>query len=214
MATVCPHRPFFPPEDYACISPDLTALLKAMPNPQEGHLSPNQAEFLYCLVRLIRPSFVVETGLNVGHSACVVMLAQRSVGVEPCLMSIDICAHDESRLAAVRIKSRFENFMFVEGDSKEALVPAVDRVLRERRDLRLQLGVIDGGHDVETVQRDLENLTAFLSLGGYLWLDDFEKVVPNYGVNRAGRSFAASWGNCLRFRTEDTRGFMLYQKGF
>src|SRR5688572_8075966 len=159
MPEVCPHRPFFEPQEYAYISPRLTPLLLSMPTPPMGHLSPQQAEFLYSLVRLLRPSFVVETGLNAGHSAAVVMLAQESVLVEPCLMSIDNCENEEPRMAAMRLKDAFAGFMFVEGDSKSALVLAVDRVLRSRRDLRLQLGIIDGGHDAETVQSDLENLS-------------------------------------------------------
>jgi predicted O-methyltransferase YrrM len=209
------RRAFFPPEDYSHIDGGLGELLEYLPQPiEEGHSSPAQAEFLYHLVRLVRPQLVVETGLNVGHSAAVVMLAQESVGMPACMMIIDTFAYEETREAAPRLAERFEGFSFVEGDSKVVLSEAVNRLLREREDLRLGLGLVDGGHDCETALHDLEVLWSYLTMGGYLVLDDFEKVIPNAGCNMAGRTFERKWGNCVRFRTGDTRGFMLHQKGF
>lgn len=206
--------PFFPPDDYEYIANGLKEDLASLPKAHEGHISPEQAEFLYHFVRLIRPEFVVETGFGVGHSACVIMNAQRSVGLEPCMMSVDICAFEETKKAAMLLKTKFKNFIFVEGDSKKVLSEAVNGILREREGLRLKLGLVDGGHDAETTMHDLNVLSSFLMLGGYLWLDDFEKIVPNSGVNMTGRAFAMKWGNCNRFRTQDTRGFMVYQKAF
>jgi hypothetical protein len=208
------RRPLFPSKDYAHITPGLRDELDLLPMPPEGHISPDQAEFLYHFVRLIQPEFVVETGFCVGHSACVIMSAQKSVGTEPHLMSIDNCQYEQTRFAANLLQTRYKNFVFIEGDSKDVLVPAVNTHLRQNEGLALGLGIVDGGHDAETALHDLDALSAFLELGGYLWLDDFEKLVPCAGVNRAGRVFAQQWGNCQRFRTEDTRGFMLYQKAF
>lgn len=208
------RRPFFPPQDYAHIADGLKEELESLPKPPEGHISPDQAEFLYHFIRLIRPKFVVETGLCVGHSASVIMFAQRSAGIEPRLMSVDNCQYEETRRAANHLRGRFEHFTFVEGDSKQVLAGAVNQYLREHEGLTLDLGLVDGGHDAETALHDLETLSSFLVLGGYLWLDDFEKIVPCAGANMAGRAFARKWGSCQRFRTEDTRGFMLYQKAF
>lgn len=206
----------FSPCEYAYIAAGLKEELEFLPEAPEGHISPDQAEFLYHFIRLIRPKFVVETGLCVGHSACVIMLAQRSVGIEPRLMSIDHCQYERTTQAADLLKSRFENFTFVPGDSNEVLSECVNQYLHEheKEGLTLDLGLVDGGHDAETALNDLETLSSFLVLGGYLWLDDFENVLPCAGANAAGRAFARKWGSCQRYRTGDSRGFMLYQKAF
>jgi predicted O-methyltransferase YrrM len=208
------RRPFFPPEEFAHVDPDLAAMLSMLPKAPEGHISPAQAEFLYHLIRLIRPQLVVETGFCVGHSACVILLAQRSVGLAARLLSVDICRFPETAVAAKYVSSKFPEFMLIRGDTKSVLSNAVSSYLREREGVTFDLGIIDGGHDAETASSDLEVLTSLLSLGGYLYLDDFETIIPYPGVNRAGRAFALRWGNCVRFRTADTRGFMLFQKGF
>ena len=205
---------FFAPQEYAHIDENLEPLLKALPKAPEGHISPEQAEFLYHFVRLIRPAFVVETGFCVGHSASVIMLAQLSVGLKPHLLSLDICRYEETKWAAEQLKSRFAGLTFVAGDSNELLAPSLRKQLRRNEGLTLDLGLVDGGHDAATALGDLETLFAFLKPGGYLWLDDFEKDLPNAGVNLAGRTFARRWGNCLRFKTRDTRGFMIHQKAF
>ena len=208
------RRPFFPADDYSHIAGGLAEELNSLPKPPEGHISPDQAEFLYHLTRLLRPEFIVETGFCVGHSAVVMMHAQQSVGIEPRLMSVDSCQFDETKPAAALLKTKFKHFELVEGDSKDVLLGAVNQYLRENEGVTLKLGVVDGGHDATTATHDLEVLSSFLVIGGYLWLDDFDKVVPCAGANTAGREFARKWGNCQRFRTEDTRGFMIYQKGF
>lgn len=177
-------------------------------------MSPAQAEFVFHLVRLVRPRLVVETGFNVGHSAAVVLLAQQSVGIEPSVLSVDTCAYEETGEAAPILAHRFPGFTLVEGDSKAVLADAINGLLRAREDLRFELGLVDGAHDAATALSDLETMRSYLAMGGYLCLDDFEKVIPNGGCNAAGREFARRWGDCVRFRTADTRGFLLHQKGF
>lgn len=208
------RRPFFPPAAYAHIASGLAEEFELLPPAPEGHISPDQAEFLYHLVRLIRPALVVETGFCVGHSALTVLYAQQSVGIGPRVVSIDNCQFSETKPAAARLKGKYEHFDLIEGDSKVVLVDGVNRYLREHEGLAVGLGIIDGGHDLETTSHDLEALASFLPVGAYLWLDDFEKIVTNPWVNRAGREFARKWGSCHRFRTDDTRGFMIYQKAF
>lgn len=208
------RRPFFPAEDYDHIARGLREELESLPKAPEGHISPDQAEFLFHLIRLIRPSFVVETGFCVGHSACVIMKAQKSVDLEPHLLSVDSCQFEETLPAADLLSSHYPRFTLVQGDSKNVLTNAVNSHIRQNEGLTLDLGVVDGGHDAETALHDLEVLASFLKLGGYLWLDDFEKIVPCAGANMAGRTFARRWGSCHRYRTSDNRGFMLYQKAF
>jgi hypothetical protein len=205
---------FFAPGDYAHIHPELGEILNSLPKAPEGHVSPEQAEFLFHFVRLIRPVFMAETGFCVGHSACVAMLAQESLGIAPQMLSLDICRYEETKIAADIVKSRFPGLKFIEGDTKTVLSDALRRRLRRGEGLTLDLGIIDGGHDRSTAAHDLETLFAYLRPGGYLWLDDFEKALPNAGVNLAGRDFARRWGSCLRFRTQDARGFMIHQKSF
>ena len=208
------ERPFFPPEDFKRVAIGLEENLKQLPQAPEGHISPDQAEFLYHLVRLIRPGFVVETGFCVGHSACVILRAQESVDLRPHLLSIDNCRFEETKTASDIVKNWFDGFTLVEGDSKEVLESVVNAYLKKNEGLTLDFALVDGGHDEKTAMSDLETLSAFLINGGYLWLDDFDKVVPYFGVNKAGRAFARQWGACQRFRTKDTRGFMLFQKVF
>lgn len=208
------RQPFFPPREYASIAEGLEQELQDLPKPPEGHISPEQASLLYHFIRMIKPQFVVETGLGAGHSACVILYAQRSIGIEPRLLTVDNCQYEETRVAAEQLKAIFPGFVFVEGDSRQVLSLAVNGYLRENEGLPLDLCLIDGGHDEPTVKSDLKVLLSYLALGGYLWLDDFEKTVPNSGVNMAGRAFARKWGNCVRFRGHGNRGFMLYQKGF
>jgi len=205
---------YFAAREYAHIHAALEPLLADLPSPPEGHIGPQQAEYLYHLIRLLRPALVVETGFCVGHSACVIMLAQESIGLSPQLLSVDLCRYEETKWAAKHLASRFPGLMFIEGDTREALAPAVRRHLRRNAGLSLDLGIVDGGHDMDTALSDLEVLFSFLKPGGYLWLDDFENALPNSGVNLAGRAFAMRWGNCLRFQTRDGRGFMLHQKAF
>jgi predicted O-methyltransferase YrrM len=203
---------FFSPGEYAHIHPELGEILNSLPQPPEGHVSPEQAEFLFHLVKLIRPVFVAETGFCTGHSACIVMLAQASLGIEPRMLSFDICRYEETKVAAGIVKSRFPGLKFVEGDTKAVLSDVLRRQLRRHDGITLDLGIIDGGHDHATAAHDLETLFAYLKPGGFLWLDDFEKLLPNAGVNLAGHDFARRWGNCLNFQTRDARGFMLHQK--
>ncbi len=204
----------FAPEQYAHIHAGLGEILQSLPETPEGHVSPKQAEFLFHFVRLIRPAFIAETGFCVGHSACIVMLAQKTIGIEPRMLSVDICRYAETRAAAEIVKSLFPGLKFVEGDTKDVLSESLCRYLRRHEGLTLDLGIVDGGHDAETAAHDLDVLFSYLRPGAYLWLDDFEKALPNSGVNRAGHEFARRWGHCLRFRTGDARGFMLHQKAF
>jgi cephalosporin hydroxylase len=193
---------------------DLSHVIGRLPNAFEGHLSPQQADFLYAFVRFIQPEVVVETGFGVGHSACTIMEAQKSVGIEPFVVSVDICEDRQTKLAAEIVGEAYPRHVLVDGDSKEVLRSAVHSVLREREGLALKLALIDGAHDEDTVRSDLITFHSFLALGGYMWLDDFEKVVPNSGVNAAGREFAHKWRNAIRFRSIGNRGIMLYQKAF
>lgn len=208
------RRPFFPPEAFAHIDASAARLMEALPEPREGHISPDQAEFLYQLIRLTQPRFVVETGFGVGHSAIIIMRAQESVGIRHDCVSVDLCCYPENRTAGEMLAAEFPDFRLVVGDSKEVLWDAIHCHLRENEGLQLGLGVVDGGHDAETALRDLETMAAFLTVGGYLWLDDYGKIVPCGGANAAGRNFAQKWGHCISFRTADTRGFMLHQKPF
>jgi len=205
---------YYAPAEYAHIHPALERELSQLPTAPEGHISPEQGEFLFYFVRLIRAQFVVETGFCVGHSACIVMLAQQSVGIEPQMLSIDICRYDETKQAAQKLKARFPGLKFVEGDTKDVLSSAVRRHLRRNEHLRLDLGMIDGGHDMQTALHDFEILLSYLRPGGHLWPDDFEKRLPNSGRNLAGHTFARRWGNCMRFAPSEARGFLLHQKSF
>jgi predicted O-methyltransferase YrrM len=208
------RQPFFDSEEYRHIDARLPEVLKALPQAPEGHISPQQAEFLYAFIRMTKPTFIAETGLCVGHSAMVMLLAQQSVGIDPCVMSVDSCQYSETRTAASWIGAHYEHFVFIEGDSKSVLQEAVNTYLRRRENLTLGFGMIDGGHDELTVAHDLRILFSFLVNGGFLWLDDFEKLLPNSGVNIAGHDFSRKWGSCHRFRGSGNRGIMLYQKGF
>lgn len=127
------HSPFFPPEDYGYIANGLKEDIESLPKAQKGHISPEQAEFLYHLIRPIWPQFVVTTGFGVVHSACMIMYAQKSVNIEPCMMSTDICASEQTKLGADIVRSKFKNFIFAQGDSKKVLHNLPEGFLNEHR---------------------------------------------------------------------------------
>jgi predicted O-methyltransferase YrrM len=208
------YRPYFPIQDYEIVDSELVTELEQLPTPTIGHISPAQGEFLYHFIRLIRPSFVVETGFGVGYSACIIMLAQRSAGIKPCLMSVDNCQFEQTITAARKISDRFPGHVFIEGDSKKVLLPALDKYLRTNETVTLDFGIVDGGHDAETVSSDLKVLSSFLTLGGFIWIDDYDRRIPNPGVNIAAREYAKEWGFCHHYRTSDERGFLLCQRNF
>jgi predicted O-methyltransferase YrrM len=208
------YQPYFPVQDYEIIDSQLVAELEQLPAPTVGHISPAQGEFLYHFIRLTRPSFIVETGFGVGYSACIIMMAQRSAGINPCLMSVDNCQFEQTIVAARKVSARFPGHIFVEGDSKRVLLPAIDKYLRTNEDVTLDFGIVDGGHDAETVASDLKVISSFLARDGFIWIDDYDRRIPNPGVNIAGREYARQWGFCHHYRTLDERGFMVCQRNF
>ncbi len=199
---------------FSHIDKQLDELTKQLPEGGEGYLTADQAEFLWAFIRLTRPKIVAETGFNAGHSACVIMRAMETYG-GGVLLSYDIGQHDVMQKGAEIVKSRYENFHLVQGDTKQTLATSLALTLSSNNDATLDLAIVDGGHDVETARHDLMVLESVLKPGGYLWLDDFENAnCIAVGVNLVGREFAASRKHCLRFRTSDNRGMMIYQKGF
>ena len=189
-------------------------LTEKLPAAEEGHISDDQAEFLWSFLRLNRPRFVAETGFNAGHSAMVILRAMETYG-GGILLSFDIGRHDSTRVAAEMVRTSFNGFAFVEGDSKATLANGIVSVLNKDAALTFDLGIVDGGHDYATAKSDLDVMSSLVKPGGFVWLDDFDngRVVCS-GVNQAGLEFAAARGSCVRFRTPDHRGMMIYQKGF
>ncbi|MFQ5463426.1 MAG: class I SAM-dependent methyltransferase [Phycisphaerae bacterium] len=192
----------------------LNELVQRMPDPGEGFITAGQAEFLWAFIRLIRPRIVAETGLNAGHSACVILRAMETYG-GGMLMSFDIGRHDATQQAADLIKERYPDFHYIRGDTKETLAGTMAQALGSNHDATLDLAIVDGGHDIETARNDLLVFDALLKPGGFLWLDDFGNATSVcVGVDIVGREFAASRGSCHRLLAPDHRGMMIYQKGF
>ncbi len=199
---------------FSHIDGELNDFVQRMPETGEGFITAGQAEFMWALIRLTRPRIVAETGLNAGHSACVILRAMESYGGGT-LMSFDIGRYDATQKAADLIKERYPNFHYIRGDTKETLAPAMAQALSSNNDATLDLAIVDGGHDIETARHDLLVFDALLKPGGFLWLDDFGNAnCICVGVNVIGREFAAARGSCHRFLTPDHRGMMVYQKGF
>ncbi|MGB0717139.1 MAG: class I SAM-dependent methyltransferase [Phycisphaerae bacterium] len=199
---------------YENIDPELPKLVERLPEGREGFMTEHQADFMYHFVKLVRPRLVVETGFHCGHSACVIMKAMESCGGGT-LVSFDIARYDSTTRAAEIVRERFNDFHFVAGDSKETLAPTLSTIFNQQPKATLDLGIIDGGHDIETARNDMLVMESLLRPGGYLWLDDFENnLYRMVGVNIVGREFANSRKNCVRFQTADDRGMMIYQKGF
>lgn len=199
---------------FSHIDAELNGLIQQLPETPEGRITPAQAEFLYAFIRLTRPRVAVETGFNVGHSACVIMRAMEAYGGGT-LLSFDIGKYDATHKAAEIVKTRYENFHLILGDSKQTLAPTLAQTLSSNNSATLDFAMVDGGHDIETARSDLIVLESLVRPGGFLWLDDFENAnCINVGVNVVGREFAASRSHCHRFLTADNRGMMIYQKGF
>jgi predicted O-methyltransferase YrrM len=218
MTTFADPKPVAPASSawdaYAAIDPELGELMAQLPQTGEGFITLEQARFLYNFILLTRPRIVAETGFNVGHSACIILRAMETYG-GGALISFDIGRHPGTRPGAEYVKSRFDNFALVLGDSKQTLAPTLAQILDRNPQSALDFAIVDGGHDVETARADLLIMQALLRPGGYLWLDDFESHSCRcVGVSLVGREFARSNPNCMRFTTADHRGMLIYQKGF
>lgn len=199
---------------YEHIDKKLNELIKTLPTGPEGFLTPDQAAFLYSFILLTRPRIIAETGFNVGHSALLMMRAMETYGGGT-LLSFDLGCYEETKKAAGIVKGYYENFNIFYGDSKQTLAGTLAHAISSNPIATLDMGIIDGGHDVETARYDLLVMESIVKPGGFLWLDDFENNnCINVGVNIVGREFAASRGHCHRFITTDHRGMMIYQKGF
>jgi len=199
---------------YAHIDKKLDELIKTLPEGTEGYITPEQAEFMFAFIRLTKPRVVAETGFNVGHSALVIMRAMETYGGGT-LLSFDLGRYAETAGAAEKVKGYYENFNIIYGDSKQTLSTTLAQALSSNPAATLDLGVVDGGHDVETARHDLLVMESVVKPGGFLWLDDFENAnCINVGVNIVGREFATARAHCHRFLTSEHRGMMIYQKGF
>ncbi len=199
---------------YAAIDPEFGEMFPELPETPEGFITVEQARFLYHFILLTRPRVVAETGFNVGHSACVILRAMETYG-GGALVSFDLGRHPGTRIGGEVVKSRFNNFALILGDSKQTLAPTLAQILDRNPTPGLDLAIVDGGHDVETARTDMAIMQALVRPGGYLWLDDFESTTCRcVGVSIVGREFARDHPNCVRFVTADHRGMMIYQKGF
>lgn len=148
---------------------------------------PSRYQHLYDEVRALRPRRILEVGTNDGIHAARMAEAAREVGVEAAYFGFDLFEHQgrEQFLREFSLRTRStqqvaaylrrhgvrEPRLFA-GDSTETLP-------REAPGLPpMDLVFIDGGHSLETVRADWENVQPLLAPGAVVFFDDY----PNWGV--------------------------------
>jgi len=131
------------------------------------------------LVTRIRPSFVLQTGVNQGGSLLYFasLLDLIKAGVEAVVIGIDITLTERARaLTHSRIR-------LIEGDSTERAV------IQKVRDLvagRTGLVSLDSDHSKAHVLKELQIYKEFVGIGGYLVAEDTNinghPVLPGWGA--------------------------------
>jgi hypothetical protein len=115
---------------------------------------------------------ILEIGFNAGHSAAVFLAAMDKDAMYTCF---DLGQHAYTKPCFDYIQSKYPQVQrCIEGDSKET----IKNTFNENVDLYESFDCvhIDGGHDDETVQSDIQYSHYFLKKGGILILDDTQMV--------------------------------------
>lgn len=142
----------------------------------EGYMRPTQAEFFRDLI-VQRPHIkqIAEVGFNGGHSAHVFLASSYHTTVT----SFDLGEHDYVAKAKDYIDATFPNrHQLIIGDSKQSIAAC------DGPENGYDLVFIDGGHDFETAQSDIENMRRLAKRGATVVVDDYMPW-QNFGVGPA-----------------------------
>jgi predicted O-methyltransferase YrrM len=131
----------------------------------EGSSSPEQQDYLRCLVRRSGARLVGEIGFNAGFSSLAFLSASPDVGV----VSFDIGHHEIVSHAKEFLDEHYPGrHELIIGDS-ELSVP---RYGIEHPSVSFDIVFIDGGHDYRTVRADIANLKVLSHPGTGVVIDD------------------------------------------
>ena len=128
------------------------------------HLINKRANLLFLASKLPIYARIAEIGLNAGHSAVLLTLAQSTSE----LVFFDLCEHPYVRDCFAYLQSAFRNKMqLIDGDSRKTLPLYSSMHMSE-----FDLVHVDGGHQKEVFSNDLVYAIQILKVGGILIADD------------------------------------------
>jgi predicted O-methyltransferase YrrM len=131
----------------------------------EGSSSPEQQDYLRRLVRQSSARLVGEIGFNAGFSS----LAFLSAGAKVQVVSFDIGCHEIVRHAKEFVDAQFPGrHELIIGNSTSS-VPTYGI---EHPAVSFDIVFIDGGHDYDTVRKDIANLKVLSHPGTSVVVDD------------------------------------------
>jgi len=147
----------------------------------EGGIKPAKGWILDSLLRKLSPSKILEIGFNQGRSS--MLMLEVLASKKPELISIDIGKHESVYYNSSKMKEMYQNFDIVVGDSKEVLRKVFNRIGE------VDFAMVDGGHDYKTCLSDIKTCLEYLSPGGIIYVDDYNKynslVYKAPGVEKA-----------------------------
>lgn len=141
--------------------------------------SRSQLLYLQSLVRKYGAKYIAEIGFNAGFASRAFLEVNPDIEV----ISFDLGEYDHVGFAKEKIDRDFPGrHILIYGNSKET-VPVF---LREHPEIKFDFVFIDGGHDYETAQADIENMKKASKKGALVVLDDATPLVPwGIGPTRA-----------------------------
>jgi predicted O-methyltransferase YrrM len=146
--------------------------------PTEGHMEKSQALYVQRLLA-DQPWVhkVAEVGFNAGHSSYLFLSSRTDIEVT----SFDLGEHEYTHLAKWIIDERFPGrHELIVGDSRLT----IPEFTRSKPDRKFDLVFIDGGHELEVAQADIENCRLLATGKTIVVMDDLDANVP-WGVGPA-----------------------------
>ncbi len=111
---------------------------------------------------------VLEIGLNAGHSAETFLQNGKNIGR---FVSVDINHHSYTKHAVEYLKQKYlKIFIFIEGDSKQA----IPKLFNKARKQPFDLIYIDGDHRYDGCLTDILNCKKLAQKNTFVWIDDCE----------------------------------------
>ena len=120
-------------------------------------------EALYCIVKLLKPDVVIETGVSAGVSTSYILRAMRD-NKRGMLYSIDVPGDVESGILVP--ESLRDRWKLILGESKELLPSLLGRLMQ------VDIFIHDSDHSYENMIFEFETTWPFIRAGGVLVSDD------------------------------------------